>query len=137
MRCPASPAHPLPVDTCGADIAANYPPVNQIVQTSNIPKAWLDKLATIKLPNIPVSTDPQNKGTPQYAGFAADSKDVCSFTYECVADGDIYRPAAGKWAATFDDGVAEGSEALETFLKSQGAMGKATHFMIGSYISYK
>ena len=94
--------------------------MNVIVDSSRIPKAWLDKLATINLPNIPVAVDPSKSGRPTYPGRDVSDKAICSFTYSCTADDDIFKPAA-----------------LEAYLKSQNAMGDATHFMIGSYITYK
>jgi peptidoglycan/xylan/chitin deacetylase (PgdA/CDA1 family) len=101
-----------------------------------VPRAWLDKLATVQVPNIPVSTDPSHSGRPSYAGHQNDDKAICSFTYQCVDDEDLYAPEAGHMAVTFDDGPSGGSEELEKYLRSQGAMGIATHFIIGSYVTY-
>lgn len=106
------------------------------MQASSVPRAWLDKLASVSVPNIPISTDPSRSGRPSYAGYQGGDKAICSFTYQCVDDEDIYKPDAGKWAPTFDDGPSGGSEELERYLRSQGAMGDATHFIIGSYVTY-
>lgn len=46
-------------------------------------------------------------------------------------------PPAGRYAMTFDDGPAEGSQALSAVLGELGARSHATHFMIGSYITRK
>ncbi|KAI9633097.1 uncharacterized protein MKK02DRAFT_3485, partial [Dioszegia hungarica] len=110
-----------------------YPATNQIPPDSSIPKAWLDKLASIHLPSdVPVST-----GTPlpAYGSRSKSDPAICSFTYECRNPEDLYAPTAGSISFTFDDGVSGGSDSLRNYMAGMGTMGKATHFMIGSYIA--
>jgi len=111
-----------------------YPPADAVPDRSTLPQAWLDKLASATIPDIPVA---QGSGTPTYPGREITDAEICSFTYECAHPDDLQTPPAGTLAITFDDGPAGGSEALWNYLESQGDKGKMTHFMIGSYITRK
>lgn len=112
----------------------DYPPGGAIPPVSTLPKSWLDKLSSLHLPNIPVA---QGTGRPTYGSLSPTSPEVCSFTYECDHPEDLKVPPAGRLALTFDDGPAEGSDALWNILGELGAKGQATHFMIGSYMLKK
>lgn len=111
-----------------------YPPAGAVPDRATLPQAWLDKLASATIPNIPVA---QGTGQPTYPGRQTTDPEICSFTYECSATDDLQVPPAGVLAITFDDGPAGGSDALWKYLESRGDQGKVTHFMIGSYITRK
>lgn len=101
---------------------------------STLPQAWLDKLASASIPNIPVAV---GTGQPTYPGREITDPEICSFTYECSHPDDLQTPPAGILAITFDDGPAGGSDSLWKYLDAQNGKGNVTHFMIGSYITRK
>lgn len=121
---------------CANPNSTDYPPIGAIVERNNVPQAWLDRLSTLSLPNIPVATGAETR-QPQYAGRSPTDPEICSFTYECDNPEDLKAPAAGKLAFTFDDGPSGGSEALENYMQEANARADATHFMIGGYIAGK
>ncbi|PPQ75864.1 hypothetical protein CVT26_000279 [Gymnopilus dilepis] len=100
---------------------------------SNLPAAWVNALngaiAAGLIPNIPQSTGMPNMSPTYPSGFDPTSPTVCSFTYQCVAPGDIASAPAGVFASSFDDGPTQFSPTLLDFLESNGHT--TTHFMIG------
>ncbi|KAH8827372.1 carbohydrate esterase family 4 protein [Flagelloscypha sp. PMI_526] len=99
----------------------------------NIPQAWTDALnkavAAGKIPNIPPST---TEAVKYSGGLDPNGKEVCSSTYGCRADGDIWDGPDGVYWTSFDDGPLEPTTALNAFLKQQNQT--TTHFFIGSNI---
>ncbi|OSX60407.1 carbohydrate esterase family 4 protein, partial [Postia placenta MAD-698-R-SB12] len=100
---------------------------------SNLPQAWVDALDAAvsagKIPDIPQSTM-DAAGNPTYPkSFNPTSDEVCSGTYKCRIDGDIWDAPDGVVGACFDDGPLPYSTKLYEFLQEQGV--HATHFMIG------
>lgn len=63
-----------------------------------LPKAWTDKLASIQLPDVPVSNP--NNGYPTYSNGQGSDPKICSFTYECTTDDDLHVPPDGIWAVS-------------------------------------
>lgn len=78
------------------DFASNYPAPWGVPPADRIPKAWTDKLASIQLPDVPVSNP--NNGYPTYSNGQGSDPNICSFTYECTADDDLHTPPDGIWA---------------------------------------
>jgi hypothetical protein len=75
---------------------------------TQMPSAWRDRLnaaiAAGKIPDIPVSSGPAF-GNPSYpAGHDPLSPEICSATYKCRIDGDIWDAPAGDYGLGFDDG---------------------------------
>lgn len=78
---------------------------------------------------------PGAAGSPVYPNkLDPTGKEVCSSTYECRADGDIWDAPDGMTAFGFDDGPLPASPTLYKFLKLNNQ--HATHFFIGSNILY-
>jgi chitin deacetylase len=78
-----------------------------------------------------------NNGYPQYksangSSLAGTDPTVCSFTYQCVGDGDIYNAPDGVIGLNFDDGPTSFSSELYDFIEANNI--SATHFMIGGNI---
>lgn len=64
-----------------------------------LPQAWKDKLASITLPDVPVSNP--NNGYPTYSnGKAGSDPSICSFTYACTTSDDLYNAPDGIWAVS-------------------------------------
>ncbi|KAH7929448.1 carbohydrate esterase family 4 protein [Leucogyrophana mollusca] len=112
---------------------AGYPPGAPDI--TQLPPAWLNALhaaeAAGKIPKIPVSTMVAG-GEPTYDGFDPNKPEVCSATYQCRIQGDLWDGPPGTLALSFDDGPLPPSPALYDFLQSNGL--HATHFFIGSNI---
>jgi len=121
---------PSPSDS---DFNSHYPAGWTTPPASMLPQAWKDRLASIQMPDVPVSNP--NNGYPTYSnGKRGDDPSICSFTYACVAADDLHSPPDGIWAVTFDDGPGPASSRLNDFLKQNNATTDATHFMIGGSI---
>ncbi|PCH41197.1 carbohydrate esterase family 4 protein, partial [Wolfiporia cocos MD-104 SS10] len=100
---------------------------------SNLPQAWVDALdgavSAGKIPDIPQSTMSPD-GNPVYPdSLDPTGPEVCSGTYKCQIDDDIWDAPDGVVGAGFDDGPLPTSTQLYEFLAEQGV--HATHFMIG------
>ena len=81
------------------DFANNYPAGWATPPADRLPKTWTDKLASIQLPDVPVSNP--NNGYPTYSnGKAGSDPSICSFTYECTTDDDLHIPPDGVWAVS-------------------------------------
>jgi chitin deacetylase len=82
------------------DFASKYPPGWSTPPANMLPKAWTDKLASIQMPDVPVSNP--NGGYPTYSnGKTGSDPSICSFTYECTTDDDLHIPPDGVWAVRF------------------------------------
>ena len=76
------------------DWASHYPPAYATPNATTLPKAWVDKLASIKLPdNNPVASK-TGCCTIRYNvnGKTTDGMDpsICSFTAGCHTDNDLF-----------------------------------------------
>lgn len=73
------------------DYMSYYPGPGSTPNVSTIPQAWLDKLATVNLPNVPVATP--DGGRPTYPNNEDDGDStICSFTDQCRVEDDLYSP---------------------------------------------
>ncbi|KAI0750852.1 hypothetical protein C8Q80DRAFT_1306961 [Daedaleopsis nitida] len=108
------------------------------VDGANLPKAWVDALNAAvkagKIPDIPVSTNPDQTFPKYPSGFDPNGPTVCSATYKCRNKEDIWDAPDGVFASSFDDGPLPDSIPLYNFLKQNNVV--ATHFMIGINILY-
>ncbi|KAJ7717003.1 carbohydrate esterase family 4 protein [Mycena metata] len=105
-----------------------------------LPAAWVaalnDAIARKAIPDIPLSTNVSDGGSPVYpSGSDPNSPQICSATYQCRIDGDIWDAADGYVGLSFDDGPEAGTASLLDFLDQQKQ--QVTHFMIGSNIIYQ
>ncbi|KAK6908129.1 hypothetical protein I203_102130 [Kwoniella mangroviensis CBS 8507] len=117
------------------NFASNYPAPGSTPPTDSLPQAWTDKLKTINLPDVQPSSP--NNGYPTYAdGETPYDQKICSFTYQCTTDEDLYNPPSGVLALSFDDGPGDASPDLYSFLAANNISTAATHFMIGGNIVY-
>ncbi|KAH9977700.1 hypothetical protein BGW80DRAFT_1283797 [Lactifluus volemus] len=112
--------------------AAAYPAGTPDAGT--MPQAWKDALNSAvqagKIPSVPISSAPNN-GTPAYPpGFDPTSDQVCSATYKCKIEGDIWDAPDGVIGVSFDDGPLPVSvNRLYDFCRTNNQ--KVTHFVIG------
>jgi peptidoglycan/xylan/chitin deacetylase (PgdA/CDA1 family) len=124
-------------DPNSGDFASHYPSNWKTPNATDVPQAWKDKLASIKLPpNNPVATTSKSNGGSAYDGIdkGGNNPDICSFTWGCIADSDYFEAPNGTWLLNFDDGPTEASPRLYDFLRNNQIEKNATHFMIGSNI---
>ncbi|KAI0352932.1 glycoside hydrolase/deacetylase [Trametes cingulata] len=109
--------------------SAGYPQAKP--DPNALPKAWTDAynaaVAAGKIPDIPPSTLNGNPVYPQ--GFDPNGQVVCSATYKCRNNEDLWDAPDGVFGASFDDGPLDTSVPLYQFLKDNDVT--ATHFMIG------
>ncbi|KAJ7897435.1 hypothetical protein B0H13DRAFT_2032972 [Mycena leptocephala] len=120
--------------------AAGYPagpPASPDVKA--LPAEWVaalnDAVARKAIPDIPLSNNASDGGSPTYpSGHDPNSPEICSSTYQCRIDGDIWDAPDGHVGISFDDGPEAGTEDLLKFLESNGQ--QVTHFLIGSNIIY-
>ncbi|KAF9266360.1 glycoside hydrolase/deacetylase [Marasmius fiardii PR-910] len=113
--------------------SSKYPTENKTPDRSSTPKEWLDALnaavAAGNIPNTPIATMGPN-GSPVYPNNQdPSSPNICSSTYQCRSQDDIYDGPDGIFAVSFDDGPLPPTTTLVNFLKSNNEI--ATHFMIG------
>ncbi|EKM59059.1 carbohydrate esterase family 4 protein [Phanerochaete carnosa HHB-10118-sp] len=120
----------------------DYPPVGSSQWSAGYPQGkpdpteypqeWLNALnaavAAGNIPNVPVSTQ-VNGGNPTYGSLDPTGNEVCSTTYGCRNNDDIWDAPDGVWAAGFDDGPLPTSDKLYQFLQQNNV--RSTHFMIG------
>lgn len=78
----------------------HYPSPGSTPNISTIPQAWLDKLATVQLPNVSVAT--ATGDVPTYPNNENDGdSNICSFTTQCVEPEDLFSPPGEKiWAVS-------------------------------------
>ncbi|TFY80616.1 hypothetical protein EWM64_g3396 [Hericium alpestre] len=111
--------------TWSAAFPTNTPDANAM------PQAWKDALAAAvkagKIPNIAPSKDTPNQ-SPTYNGDP-NGLEICSATYKCRIDGDVWDAPDGVFGASFDDGPLPASDKLYPFLQQNNI--SATHFFIG------
>ncbi|KAJ7185323.1 glycoside hydrolase/deacetylase [Mycena filopes] len=105
-----------------------------------LPAAWVaalnDAIARKAIPDIPLSANVSDGGSPVYpTGSDPNSPQICSATYQCRIDGDIWDVADGHVGLSFDDGPEAGTASLLQFLDQQKQL--VTHFMIGSNIVFQ
>ncbi|KAA1466513.1 glycoside hydrolase/deacetylase [Dentipellis sp. KUC8613] len=96
-----------------------------------MPQAWKDALNAAvqagKIPGIAPSKD-NGDDNPTYQGDP-NGPDICSATYKCRIDGDVWDAPDGVFGASFDDGPLPSSDKLYAFLQQNNV--HATHFFIG------
>ncbi|KAJ9103866.1 hypothetical protein QFC21_002328 [Naganishia friedmannii] len=116
-----------------------YPAPGSTPGSNTLPQAWKDRLAVVMNSSAFPSYGPSqpNNGYPQYksangSALAGTDPTVCSFTYECVGDGDIHNAPDGVIGLNFDDGPTSFSSELYDFIEANNI--SATHFMIGGNI---
>ncbi|KAL7423037.1 hypothetical protein Q5752_002336 [Cryptotrichosporon argae] len=120
-------------DPSASNFSSYYPPASGTPANTTVPSAWLSALAALALPNVSVST--QDNGYPTYPGGASGADaTICSFTYECTVESDLYEPPAGVYALTFDDGPTDASPELISYLAENNISSSATHFLIGGNV---
>lgn len=81
-RQAGSKSFPVLTDTAAYPIAGDVPPV------SGIPKAWLDKLKSVKIADVPVATKIAENQVEYPAGINIASKEVCAFIGTACARAD-------------------------------------------------
>jgi len=100
--------------------------------TAKLPQEWVNALnasvAAGKIPNLAPSKN-NAAGVPTYGTLKPNSPQVCSGTYQCKIDGDIWAAPDGYLGCGFDDGPLPPSPALYDFLQQNNQ--RATHFFIG------
>ncbi|KAJ6460830.1 carbohydrate esterase family 4 protein [Mycena vitilis] len=117
--------------------AQGYPPDPPASpDVSQLPAAWVAALKAAvdrgAIPDIPLSTN-TSSGNPVYPdGKDPNSAEICSATYQCRIDGDIWDAPDGYVGISFDDGPEAGTDNLLKFLKTNNQ--QVTHFLIGSNI---
>lgn len=118
-----------------------YPPA--AADTTKLPQAWVNALNAAvsagKIPNIPPSTsNPSvNGGNPTYPnGLDPTGKEVCSGTYKCRIDGDVWDAPQGTLGCGFDDGY-ELSSAFPRVSCSFVFLSAHFHLPISCTSSYK
>jgi hypothetical protein len=79
--------------TLTADFTAYYPAPGSPPDPALLPKAWITKLKSIKLPDVPVAV--LIDGSPDYGDLDGSGELVCSFTYGCTTDDDLVHPPDG------------------------------------------
>ena len=79
--------------------------------SSKMPQAWKDALADAvssgKIPDIPQSSTADGTNPTYPDGFDPLGTVVCSATYKCQADDDIWDAPDGHLAVSFDDGPSQ------------------------------
>ncbi|KAJ7700698.1 hypothetical protein B0H17DRAFT_1195550 [Mycena rosella] len=83
----------------------------------------------------PVATDVTDQNPVYPTGLRRpNSPEICSSTYKCRIDGDIWDVVDGHVGISFDDGPTDASDDLLAFLKENDQ--QVTHFLIGSNMIY-
>ncbi|KAJ7490921.1 glycoside hydrolase/deacetylase [Mycena latifolia] len=116
-----------------------YPPGPPTSPDPNgMPAAWTaalnDALARNAIPDIPIPKEIPDENPVYPTGTDPNSPEICSSTYKCRIDGDIWDVADGSLGISFDDGPTDASDALLDFLQTNNQ--PVTHFMIGSNILF-
>lgn len=103
---------------------------------SQLPSAWVNTLnaavAEGKIPNIPPTTGSPGTNPVYPSGVNPTDPSVCSATYKCRSQGDIWDAPPGYFLLSVDDGPLPPTAALRTFLSNNNE--HTTHFMIGNNI---
>ncbi|VDB90094.1 unnamed protein product [Peniophora sp. CBMAI 1063] len=112
--------------------AAAYP--TSTPDSSQMPQEWKDALdAAVKagtIPDLAPSTNDPAAGPVYPKGVDPMDPKVCSATYKCRLDTDLWDAPDGQVGISFDDGpIPESSDVLYQFLQENNI--KATHFFIG------
>jgi len=73
-----------------------------------MPQAWKDALNAAvqagKIPNVPISSGPNNSSPVYPPGINPNSPEICSATYKCKIPDDIWDAPEGMIGISFDDG---------------------------------
>ncbi|KAJ7591010.1 carbohydrate esterase family 4 protein [Mycena floridula] len=92
--------------------------------TSSLPKAWVDALnaavAAGKIPDIPLSKSTSGSIPTYPSGFDPESREVCSSTYQCRIEGQIWDAPDGCFGASFDDGPLPSTDNFRLFNLDSG-----------------
>uniref|UniRef100_A0A0W0FJT9 chitin deacetylase n=1 Tax=Moniliophthora roreri TaxID=221103 RepID=A0A0W0FJT9_MONRR len=116
---------------------AKYPSGGNTPDPKSLPQEWIAALnaavAAGKIPNIPPSTL-QNGNLAYPNNMNPNGPEICSSTYQCRSEDDIYDGPDGTFGISFDDGPLPPTTALVDFLEKNNET--ATHFMIGTNILY-
>ncbi|EJT48936.1 Chitin deacetylase [Trichosporon asahii var. asahii CBS 2479] len=114
---------------------ATYPEQWKVPPVETIPKEWTDKLNSIKLPEgCPVANKKGGSSITYPDNKDGNSPEICSFTYGCHNEQDVFAGPDGVFVLTFDDGPTEASPKLYDFLKQNNITKAATHFYIGGQV---
>ncbi|KAF7336102.1 Carbohydrate esterase family 4 protein [Mycena venus] len=116
-----SAGYPSPWSTASSDANA-------------LPAAWVaalnDAVSRKVIPDVPIPKLGAD-GNPAYPSGDPNGPEICSGTYGCRIEGDIWD---GPQGGCFDDGPADGTADLLSFLAEKNQ--RVTHFLIGSQIIY-
>ncbi|KAJ6522862.1 hypothetical protein B0H19DRAFT_1202272 [Mycena capillaripes] len=119
-----SAGYPSPWSTASSDANA-------------LPAAWVaalnDAVSRKAIPDVPIPKLGAD-GNPVYPSSDPNGPEICSGTYGCRIEGDIWDGPQGTVGISFDDGPADGTSDLLTFLAEKDQ--RVTHFLIGSQIIY-
>ncbi|KAN0132610.1 carbohydrate esterase family 4 protein [Lactarius tabidus] len=134
-RQAGSPTQPPAFPEVGSSTwAAAYPASTP--NSSAMPQAWIDALNIAvqagKIPNIPVSQQSNPSAGPTYGSISPTDPSICSGSYGCRIDGQIWDAPNGTIGISFDDGPLAPSDQLYAFLQQNQI--RATHFYIGTNI---
>ncbi|THV08556.1 glycoside hydrolase/deacetylase [Dendrothele bispora CBS 962.96] len=114
--------------------SSKYP--NGPPDVTKMPAGWSNALKAAvsagKIPNIPVSSSPGNVNPTYPAGHDPNGPEICSSTYKCRGQGEIWDGPDGTFGLGFDDGPLPPSGRLYDFLREHNET--PTDFMIGLYI---
>ncbi|KAF5370111.1 hypothetical protein D9758_001046 [Tetrapyrgos nigripes] len=118
-------------DVGSPEWTSKYP--NGPPNPTQMPSAWMNRLkaavAAGKIPAIPVSSGPANTNPTYPPGHDPTSHEICSATYKCRIDGDIWDSPSNIFGLGFDDGPLPPSGKLYDFLMQNNEV--ATNFVIG------
>lgn len=88
----------------------------------------------MKLPEGNPIAHKKGEGSIDYGNLDGNSPEICSFTYGCHNEQDIFAGPDGVFVVTFDDGPTEASPRLYEFLKENKMTTSTTHFYIGGQV---
>jgi hypothetical protein len=139
-RQAGSPTQPPAFPEVGSSTwAAAYPASTP--NSSAMPQAWIDALNIAvqagKIPNIPVSQQSNPSAGPTYGSISPTDPSICSGSYGCRIDGQIWDAPNGTIGISFDDGpLAVSSSRLECIShwrrRSSGACALSAEFLASS-----
>ncbi|KAM6495883.1 carbohydrate esterase family 4 protein [Amanita muscaria] len=109
-----------------------------VYDPSSMPKEWKDALDDAlkagKIQDIPPSNNTPGTNPVYPPGVNPISDRVCSATYQCRHEDDIWDAPPGVFGSGFDDGPQPFTPKLAKFLESKNLT--TTHFLIGTNILY-
>ena len=106
-RQAATPTQPSAFPEVGSSTwAAAYPA--DTPDSSAMPQAWIDALNIAvtagKIPNIPQSTQSNPSANPTYGSTSPTDPSICSASYGCRINGQVWDGPNGTIGIAFDDG---------------------------------